>query len=75
MSVRQTKQIEEFKQVLNETIEKNENKPVSWNHISKNASKKTAARCFFALLMLKSNNQFEVKQNEPYSDIVISKPN
>ncbi|KAK8810556.1 hypothetical protein WA158_007131 [Blastocystis sp. Blastoise] len=70
---KQEEHIHKFKTVVENALEEANEKPVSWNTISHSASKKTAAKCFFALMALKSQNIFDIQQNEPFEDILISK--
>eukprot|EP00041_Stephanoeca_diplocostata_P041787 m.8921 g.8921 ORF g.8921 m.8921 type:complete len:620 (+) comp6777_c0_seq2:212-2071(+) len=48
------------------------NKPLSYNTMTQQKTRRTAAACLFELLVLKSKNYVDVKQESAYSDISVS---
>jgi cohesin complex subunit SCC1 len=59
-------------QMLQRTIGDDNVQEVSYDALSKNCSRRTAASVFFELLQLKTWDFIEIDQQDPYGDIDIS---
>jgi cohesin complex subunit SCC1 len=66
------KVLQMLQRTMSDNDEKEQQQQVSYDALSKNCSRRTAASVFFELLQLKTWDFIEIDQQDPYGDIEIS---